>query len=80
MIIYPGVINAYRAIYFDNENHVINYSVSFDEDKIIFLSDKAESSPRFRLTYIKIGNEKVNIIFEIAMPNNPDSFMKRMKI
>ena len=65
-----------RAVYFDNEKHVINYIVSFsaDSNSIIFLSDPVPSAPRFRMTYTKSGTESVKIAFEIAPPGKPESF------
>ncbi len=49
-----------RAVYFDNEGHVINYAVSVSPDakSIAFLSELAPSSPRYRLTYILTGREE----------------------
>ena len=42
-----------KAIYFDNENHVINYSVSFsaDSNSIIFVSEPSITFPRFFSRY-----------------------------
>jgi len=41
-----------KAIYFDNEGHVIHYVVSTPEpDKAVFLSDANQAGPRFRLVY-----------------------------
>jgi len=65
-----------RAIYFDNEGHVINYSIriSPDQKTIEFVSDVLPSSPRFRLTYVKTGSDTLTLRFEIAPPGKPDSF------
>ena len=65
-----------RAIYFDNEGHVINYSITISPDQktIEFVSDVSPSSPRFRLTYIKTGSDTLTLRFEIAPPGKPDSF------
>ncbi len=65
-----------RAIYFDNEGHVINYSitVSPDQKTIEFVSDVLPSSPRYRLTYVKTGSTTLTLRFEIAPPGKPDSF------
>ncbi|MFT3752972.1 MAG: hypothetical protein QM800_08895 [Paludibacter sp.] len=68
MIIYKnesGLPN--KAIYFDNENHVINYSVQMAEESIVFLSTKAPNMPVFRLTYTLIETGKVNIKFEMSV-------------
>ena len=65
-----------RAIYFDNEGHVINYSINISPDQktIEFVSDVLPSSPRFRLTYVKTGSDTLTLKFEIAPPGKPDSF------
>ena len=55
-----------KAIYFDNEGHTINYSISYSDKAIILLSDKIPHVPVFRLTYTLIGNEMVNIKFEMS--------------
>ena len=54
MIIYPqGGGPAFRADYFDNEGHVIHYSLSFPEKQssAVFESDPSAAGPRFRLVY-----------------------------
>ncbi len=68
MIIYFNYSgNPDKAIYFDNEGHVINYSISIpNEIDIIFTSDKIPNVPLFRLTYSKIENDLVNVKFEIS--------------
>jgi hypothetical protein len=65
-----------RAIYFDNEGHVINYAATFSDDKklLTFLSDATPQSPRFRLTYTKEKDDLVGIKFEMAPPGKPDDF------
>jgi len=65
-----------RAIYFDNEGHVINYAASASEDGTtwVFLSDAAPSRPRYRLTYTKAKDGALGIKFEIAPPGHPGSF------
>jgi hypothetical protein len=64
-----------RAIYFDNEDHVIQYTVtsSKDDKSLTFLSDAVAVAPRFRLTYTKKG-KGLRITFENAPPGNPDAF------
>lgn len=79
MIIYAAGNDSFRAIYFDNENHVINYSVKSDPENLIFESEKNNSAPGFKLTYTKLSTEKVKILFEIAMPNNPDNYIKYLE-
>jgi len=67
-----------KAIYFDNEGHVINYVVSFNQaDKsIVLTSELQKDMPRFRLTYKAMDDNSLNIGFEIAPPNQPDAFTK----
>jgi acetyl esterase/lipase len=66
-----------KAIYFDNEGHVIHYTPFFSADgrEVVFLSDPVENGPRFRLTYHQEDGQKVTIKFEIAPPNKPGAFM-----
>jgi hypothetical protein len=77
MVIYPEAGETpNRAIYFDNEGHVIHYAATFADDgnSVTFLSDAAPSAPRFRLTYVKGKEGKVTIRFEIAPPGKPEAF------
>jgi hypothetical protein len=77
MVIYRESASAPpRAIYFDNEGHVINYSISVSSDQktIEFVSEVLPSSPRYRLTYFKTGSNTLTLKFEIAPPGKPDSF------
>ena len=65
-----------RAIYFDNEGHVIHYSMSAPSDMntIEFVSDILPTNPRYRLTYSKTGSGTLIFRFEIAPPDRPDAF------
>jgi hypothetical protein len=76
MVIYREEDNATRAIYFDNEGHVIHYGVEFaaDSDSVVFMSEMVPGAPRFRLTYVKQAPGRVRILFEIAPPGKPDAF------
>jgi hypothetical protein len=79
LIVYSADGNASapaKAIYFDNEGHVIRYAISISGDKqtLTFLSEPMPSAPRFRLSYIKNEKDSVTIKFEIAPPGNPDGF------
>jgi len=77
MIVYAGNNGASaKAIYFDNEKHVINYSVSYNDagNAIILTSEALEGAPRFRFTYIKIDENKIKTVFEMAPPGKPDAF------
>ncbi len=65
-----------RAIYFDNEGHVILYTVEFSADgkSTVFVSGAEADQPRFRLTYSKVSNDALKCKFEIAPPSHPESF------
>jgi hypothetical protein len=62
--------SSFRAIYFDNEAHVINYTVTFPAkpQSVVFESEGSDKSPRFRLVH-EIGPDSLlNIEFSIAPP------------
>ena len=67
-----------KAIYFDNEGHIINYIVTLSADgkMVTFLSDAAPSTPRYRFIYNKTTNDKLAFEFDIAPPGKPDAFFK----
>ncbi|HNW73463.1 MAG TPA: hypothetical protein PKN44_07540 [Bacteroidales bacterium] len=74
IIIYPdstGVPS--KAIYFDNEKHVIHYSVTYHDESIIFTSKKSGNTPIFRLTYTPLKEGKINTLFEWSQ--NGTTFM-----
>jgi hypothetical protein len=57
-----------KAIYFDNEGHVIHYSVSTpDATTAIFLSDGAQPGPQFQLMY-ELKGAVMSGKFQIRMP------------
>ncbi len=67
MIIYPDYSGApSKAIYFDNEGHTINYSISYTGNSIVMTSDKIANVPVFRLTYSLLDDGSVNTKFEIS--------------
>jgi len=67
MIVYPdNTGNPSKAIYFDNEGHTINYSITYTDQSIVLTSDKIPNVPIFRLTYTLLGNECVNTKFEMS--------------
>jgi hypothetical protein len=65
-----------RADYWDNEKHVIHYSVeaAADGSRIAMVSDAQPSAPRFRFTYVKQAADRMKVTFEIAPPGKPDQF------
>jgi len=67
MIIYLDVDGTHaKAIYFDNEGHIINYSVSYSDKSVVLTSNKMPNMPIFRLTYTDLGQGAVNTKFEIS--------------
>lgn len=57
---------AEKAVYFDNEGHVINYTVSFIDNSIILTSEKTENTPVFRLTYSPVDKQTVDVNFDMS--------------
>lgn len=55
-----------KAIYFDNEGHTINYSISYTDKSIVFTSAKIANIPIFRLTYLLLDHENIDIKFEMS--------------
>lgn len=67
MVVYPDFSGTpAKAIYFDNEGHTINYSITYSEKSITLTSDKIPNVPIFRLTYSLLDNETVNTKFEMS--------------
>lgn len=62
-----------RATYWDNEGHVIAYSVEAAPGKWTFTSDPGKG-PRFRLTYTRTGADDLKILFEMSPPGKPDAW------
>jgi len=73
LYIYPeGPAGALRAIYFDNEGHVIHYSVTTPKPgKAVFESDAAQPGPQFRLTYELTGGVMAGK-FQLRMPGEAE--------
>lgn len=61
-----------RAIYFDNEGHVIHYAVTSQSPNTAeFLSDPAAGGPQFRLFY-ELKEEVMSGKFQIRMPGGQE--------
>jgi hypothetical protein len=76
MVIHPGKEGrSALADYWDNEGHVIRYTItpSADGKALTFLSESAAGEPRFRLTYTQTDKDAVAIKFEIAPPGKPEA-------
>jgi hypothetical protein len=78
MVMYqePGL--SAHAKYFDNEDHMIEYTISISSNgkSITFTSDSLPARPRFQLTYTSIAIDSLLITFEIAPPAAPQIFSK----
>jgi len=59
-----------RAIYFDNESHIIHYILSFPEKQraVIFDSEATAASPRARLVYEEASDGSLVTEFFVAPP------------
>lgn len=62
-----------KALYVDNEGHVIRYLAAAVPQGVAFTSEPAPG-PRFRLTYFRGTAGTVTVRFEIAPPSAPDAF------
>jgi hypothetical protein len=69
MVVYstPGGL---KATYWDNEGHVIPYSVSTASGTATFESEETKDAPRFKLVYEQKGAE-LAVSFSIAPPGQP---------
>ncbi|MCJ7714336.1 hypothetical protein MUO66_07770 [Candidatus Bathyarchaeota archaeon] len=67
---YRGILkqggNPTKAIYFDNEGHIINYQVTYSDKSIVLTSDRIPNVPVFRLTYTLLGIDTVDTKFEMS--------------
>ena len=69
MIVYrEGTSRQLRAIYFDNEGHVIRYTVDATAERVVFTSDGARSEERYRMTYWPADLDQLDFRFEVATP------------
>jgi hypothetical protein len=67
MVVYSDFTGApSKAIYFDNEGHTINYTITYSDKSIVLTSDKITNAPVFRLTYTLLENKMVDTKFEIS--------------
>lgn len=66
-----------KATYWDNEDHVIRYDVVTGPGKAVFTS--SGPGPRFRLTYVALPEDRLEIAFDIAAPSAPEAFKPYLK-
>ncbi len=63
---------ALKAIFFDNEGHVIHYDVSVPEpNTVMFLSDASAPGPLFRLMYV-LKDGVMSGKFQMEMPGQTE--------
>jgi uncharacterized protein YaiE (UPF0345 family) len=61
-----------KAIYFDNEGHVIHYNVSTPTpSSVVFLSESSRPGPQFRLSY-ELKDTLMSGKFQMRMPGQSD--------
>jgi hypothetical protein len=73
IVIYPeGGGPGTRAIYFDNEGHVIEYKASWSGDgqTLTFVSAARADAPTFRLAYRATAADTMTVGFEMAPPGS----------
>jgi hypothetical protein len=63
-----------KALFMDNEGHVLHYTVTLGPKTVTFVSDPEPNSPRFRFTYTDLGSNKVRCSFDIAPPPNLNKY------
>jgi hypothetical protein len=69
LVIHPGASPAEaRAVYFDNEGHVIEYAAAWSADRktLTFLSSAQARGPRFRLVYEFLSPDRLSAVFAVA--------------
>ena len=77
LVIYAGAKpGEARALYVDNEDHVIQYSAAWSADgkTLTFVSDVMSGAPRFRMTCRILSADEHVLDFDIAPPGSPDGF------
>jgi hypothetical protein len=67
MVVYPEA-GSLRAVYFDNEGHVIRYAISTGDGRAAFESESGAPGPRFKLEYERREDGSLAIAFSIAPP------------
>ena len=53
---------------------LIHYDVELSATKLVFISNEAQLGPRYGLTYLKTGDDELKLTFEIAPPNDRNTF------
>ncbi|PWT98326.1 MAG: hypothetical protein C5B51_29530 [Terriglobia bacterium] len=69
MVVYRDESQRLRAMYFDNEGHVISYTVKpIESGGVVLESEGPQNVTRYRMTYRASSADRVRIGFEIAPP------------
>jgi hypothetical protein len=65
-----------KALFVDNEGHVLHYTVRATPNKVVFTGEReaVPVSPRFRFSYALLENGKLDCSFDIAPMGTPDKF------
>jgi hypothetical protein len=75
MVIFQAGADAIRADYYDNEGHVIRYTVTVPgAGEASFVSDTVAGAPRYRLSYRLAPDGILRGMFAIAPPDRPEAF------
>ena len=67
-VVYRDASRQLKAAYWDNEGHMIPYTVRAAANGVVFESEAPRSATRYRLTYTNAGTGRVKIRFELAEP------------
>ena len=70
MVISPNM----KALFVDNEGHVLHYTARADGKNVTLLSVPERNSPRFRFTFKSVGEDKVDCGFDVAPLETPGKF------
>jgi hypothetical protein len=72
LYVYPDGQGLFKAIYLDNEGHVIHYNVTTPTPtSVVFISDGSTPGPRFRLVY-ELKEGVMAGKFQMQMPGKTD--------
>ncbi len=75
MIIYLSGTDT-QAIFYDNEGHVLNYTVQFSDNpkKVTFTGETVPYTPAYRFSYTDNGDGTLKVDFDTAPANAPKAF------
>jgi hypothetical protein len=80
MVVHADDRGVVRADYYDNEGHVIRYTVTSPQaGQVVFTSEATAEGPQFRLTYETGAAGVVKGTFAFAPPGKPGAFTPYLK-